>query len=155
MAVVDAQGIQVVVDVTVTVVKSRSMTASTSEQHIGTGIEVVSTTLPVYSLVGPSAGPVVMGETSDVGSEVTCVTELANVCICVSRIEVIGRRDAVVVVSPMIVVIEAAGSVVASVVAIKETSVLDESLILDEVVSDGWLVVIEAMDLLWEIDPVS
>jgi len=155
MAVVDAQGIQVVVDVTVTVVKSRSMTASTSEQHIGTGIEVVSTTLPVYSLVGPSAGPVVMGETSDVGSEVTCVIELANECICVSRIEVIGRRDADIVTSPMIVATEAEGSVVASVVAFKDTSMLDGSLTLDEVVSAGWLVVIEAMDLLWEIDPVS
>ena len=47
MAVVDAQGIQVVVDVTVTVVKSRSITASTSEQHIGTGVVVVRTSLLV------------------------------------------------------------------------------------------------------------
>lgn len=133
----DAQGTHVVVDVTVTVVKSRSMTASTSEQHIGTGIEVVSTALPVYSLVGPSAGSVVAGATLDVGSEMTWVTELANVCISVSRIEVIGRRDSVDVVSPMIVVTEAAGSVVASVVAIKETSMLDGSLTLDEVVSNG------------------
>jgi len=155
MAVVDAQGIQVVVDVTVTVVKSRSITASTSEQHIGTGIVVVRTSLLVYSLVGPSAGSVVAGATLDVGSEVTWMTELANVCICVSRIEVIGRRDSVDVVFPMIVVTVAAGSVVASVVAINETSVLDVSLTLDEVVSDGWLVVVEAVELIWEIDPVS
>lgn len=137
MAVVDAQGIQVVVDVTVTVVKSRSITASTSEQHIGTGIVVVRTSLLVYSLVGPSAESVELGGTSDVGSEVTWVTELANVCICVSGIEVIGRRDSVDVASPTIVVTEAADSVVASVAAIKETSVLDESLKLDEVVSNG------------------
>ena len=96
-----------------------------------------------------------MGEASDVVSEMTWVTELANVRICVSRSEVTGRRDAAVVVSPMIVVTEAESSVVPSVVAIKEASVVDELLTLDEVVSDGWLVVIEAMYLLSEIDPVS
>jgi hypothetical protein len=154
MTAVDAQGMQVVVAVTVTVVKSRSMTDRTSEQHIGTEVEVVWTSLLADMLVARSVGSVVtvlpLTPTLEVASDWTWVVELAIVCTSVSRIDVIGRRDAVVSGS-VIVVLDAAISVVVSAVASKEASV---GLMMDEVVTEGSAVVLATMGMAVEVRAV-